>query len=194
VLLNQKSVITPDQFGRYLEKNEYALWLAINHHRTHTNKRMTLKNHFYLKEILTDKSRFRVLKKSTQGGVSEALIILAWSMAKNGAVVFYVLPTHQLMERFVSNRFEKSMMFSPYYREQRAAGKSKEYAKEIIDNRSLKDIGLGVVNFAGSKSDVPFVEIPADRLIVDEADNCDPKRLEMGKNVWGIPLIHMKSM
>jgi hypothetical protein len=185
VLLNQKSVITPDQFGRYLEKNEYALWLAINHHRTHTNKRMTLKNHFYLKEILTDKSRFRVLKKSTQGGVSEALIILAWSMAKNGAVVFYVLPTHQLMERFVSNRFEKSMMFSPYYREQRAAGKSKEYAKEIIDNRSLKDIGLGVVNFAGSKSDVPFVEIPADRLIVDEADNCDPKRLEMGKERLG---------
>jgi hypothetical protein len=146
---------------------------------------MTLKNHYYLKDVLTDKNRYRVYKKSTQGGVSECLIVLSWSAAMSGKVVFYVLPTHQLMERFVSNRFEKSMMFSPYYREQRTSGKSKELGRTAIDNRSLKDIGKGVINFAGSGSDVPFVEIPADWLIVDEADACDPKRLEMGRERLG---------
>jgi hypothetical protein len=146
---------------------------------------MTLKNHYYLKDILSDKSRYRVYKKSTQGGVSECLIIISWSAARRGKVVFYVLPTHQLMERFVSNRFEKSMMFSPYYRECQASGKSKEISREAINNRSLKDIGQGVINFAGSQSDVPFVEIPADWFIVDEADACDPKRLEMGKERLG---------
>ena len=146
---------------------------------------MTLKNHYYLKDFLTDKSRFRVYKKSTQGGVSECLIIISWSAAKNGAVIFYVLPTHGLMERFVSNRFEKSMMFSQYYREQRSSGRALELSKNLIDNRSLKDIGLGVINFAGSGSEVPFTEIPADWFIVDEADKCEPKTLEMGKERLG---------
>jgi hypothetical protein len=179
------NIIKPDKIGLYLEKHEFPLWVALNHHRTHTNKQMTLKNHFYLKDILTDKSRYRVYKKSTQGGVSECLIVISWSAAYQGKVIFYVLPTHQLMERFVSNRFEKSMAFSPYYREQRTTGRSKDLSRQAIDNRSLKDIGSGVINFAGSGSDVPFVEIPADWLIVDEADQCDPKRLEMGKERLG---------
>lgn len=178
-------IVNPNDFGKYLEKNHMPLWLALNHHRTHTNKRMTLQNHFYLKEVLTDTSNYRVYKKSTQGGVSECLIVMSFAAALKGSVVFYVLPTHQLMERFVSNRFEKSMMYSPYYREQRSSGKSKELVKGMIDNRSLKDIGAGVINFAGSMSDVPFVEIPADWLIVDEADNCDSGRLEMAKERLG---------
>ncbi len=178
-------IVLPNKFDKYLEKNEFPLWVALNHHKTHTNKQMTLKNHYYLKDILTDKSRYRVYKKSTQGGVSECLIIISWSAAFQGKVVFYVLPTHQLMERFVSNRFEKSMSFSPFYREQRSTGNHKELSRALIDNRSLKDIGAGVINFAGSGSDVPFVEIPADWLIVDEADQCDPKRLEMGKERLG---------
>lgn len=183
--LKNPLIVNPNEFGLYLEKKEYPLWLAIHHHRTHTNKQLTLQNHAYLKEILMDKSRYRVYKKSTQGGVSEGLIIISYSAAVKGSVVFYVLPTHQLMERFVSNRFEKSMMFSTYYREQRSKGRSKELSRELIDNRSLKDIGLGVISFAGSMSDVPFVEIPADWLIVDEADSCDPARLEMAKERLG---------
>lgn len=182
---NHSGIVIPNNFSKYLEKNEYALWLALNHHRTHTNKVMTLKNHYYLKEVLTDKSRFRVLMKSTQGGVSECLIIISWSAAKNGSVIFYVLPTHQLMERFVSNRFEKSMMYSQYYKEQRSSGRSKGLDRALIDNRSLKDIGLGVINFVGSGSEVPFTEIPADWFIVDEADKCDRKTLEMGKERLG---------
>ena len=182
---NHPLIVQPSEVNRYLEKNHFPLWLAINHHRTHTNKVMTLRNHAYIKEILTDTNPYRVYKKSTQGGVSECLIMIAFSAALKGSVVFYVLPTHQLMERFVSNRFEKSLMFSPYYREQRSSGKSKEVARGMIDNRSLKDVGLGVINFAGSGSDVPFVEIPADWLIVDEADNCDAGRLEMAKERLG---------
>lgn len=178
-------VIPIKSFSTFLEDKHFPLWLALNHHKTHTNKKMTLKGHYYLKEILMDKSRHRVLKKSTQGGVSETLIIIAWSFAKSGRVVFYTLPTDGLKGRFVTNRFEKSLAFSKYYREQRSSEKSKEFRKEIIDNQSLKDIGEGVVNFAGSMSDVPFIEIPADIFIVDEADLCDPNRLEMGKERLG---------
>lgn len=172
--------ITTKTFGNYLEKKNKPLWLALNKHRTHNNKRMTLYKHHYLKEILMDTSRFRVLKKSTQGGISECLIIISWEAANSGKVVFYVLPTDGLKSRFVSNRFEKSLLYSPYYREQRSLSRSEEFKKVLIDNQSLKDIGAGVISFAGSKSDIPFVEIPADWFVVDEADKCDARRLEMG--------------
>ena len=164
----------------FLENNHFPLWVAINHHKTHTNKSMTLKNHAYLKPVLLDKSRLRVLKKSTQGGVSECLIIIAWAFAKDGKVVFYVMPTDGLKNRFVTNRWEKSMSFSHYYRKIKSSDASLKFKKDIVDNKSLKDVGRGVINFAGSQSDVPFVEIPADVFMVDEADQCDPKRLEMG--------------
>jgi hypothetical protein len=141
---------------------------------------LTLKGHAYLKHVLTDKSRERVLKKSTQGGVSECLIIIAWSFAKSGKVVFYVLPTDGLKNRFVTNRWEKSVSFSPFYRSAKTKAKASTFGRDLTDNKSLKDVGKGVINFAGSGSDVPFVEIPADILMVDEADQCDPKRLEMG--------------
>lgn len=168
------------KINAFLKEEHYPLWVAVNHHRTHTNKRITFKNHAYLKHILTDKSRLRVYKKSTQGGVSECLIVLAWSFAKDGKVVFYVLPTEGLKNRFVTNRWEKSMAYSPFYRQVRATGMTATFQKELVDNKSLKDVGKGVINFAGSQSDVPFIEIPAEVFIVDEADKCDPKRLEMG--------------
>lgn len=171
----------------YLRVNHETLWTGINHHRTHLNKTLTLKNHYYLKEILLDSSRQRVLKKSTQGGISEGLIIISWTFAKNGKVVFYVLPTDHLMKRFVSNRYEKSLAYSSYYRSQRISKKSEKIfkKKDLIDNKSLKDIGDGVIAFAGSQSDVPFIELPADIYIVDEADLCDPNRLQMGKERLG---------
>lgn len=166
----------------YLKIHHEALWVGLNHHRTHLNKNLTLKNHYYLKEILLDSSRQKVLKKSTQGGVSEILIVITWTAANGGAVVFYVLPTDHLMKRFVANRYEKSLFFSSYYRSQRVFKRSEEVVKkkDLIDNKSLKDIGKGVLSFAGSQSDVPFIEIPADWFVVDEADKCDANRLQMG--------------
>jgi hypothetical protein len=89
------------------------------------------------------------------------------------------------MERFVSNRFEKSMAYSNYYRTQRSVGRAKELSRTYLDNRALKDIGKGVINFAGSGSEVPFIEIPADWFIVDEVDKCEPKHVEMGKERLG---------
>jgi len=176
-----KSDISFESFDAYLNKNCYTLWVALNHHKTHTNKNLTLKNHYYLKEILLDKSTQRVLKKSTQGGVSECLIVISWVAASDGNVVFYVLPTDHLMQRFVSNRYEKSLMYSDYYRNFKIDRKTDKILKRDINaSRSLKDIGKGVISFAGSQSDVPFTEIPADWFIVDEADKCDADRLQMG--------------
>lgn len=163
----------------YVRKKHYPLWLAVNHHITHKGKRMTFEGHQYLIPILTSKAKKRVYKKSTQGGMSECLIIISWTKAQSGRIVFYILPTDGLKNRFVSNRWEKSMAFTPYYRRKKIENRSKDFRVQIIDNKSLKDIGPGVINFAGSKSEIPFIEIPADDIIVDEADKCDVKQLEM---------------
>jgi len=170
---------------RFLEKEEYPLWLVLNHHKTHTNRYLTLDKHQYLKEILMDKSRFRVYKKSTQGGVSEVLIVISWSAAVKGNTIFYMLPTHGLMKRFVTNRYEKSLSYTRYYQEHKSDSKSQSLSKEMIDNQTLKDIGAGVIAFAGSRSEVPLVEIPADWLIVDELAKCDADNVEMAKERLG---------
>lgn len=165
-------------FDKYLQSQQFILWVALNKHRTHKNRPLTLINHYYLKEVLMDNNPFRVIKKSTQCGVSEALIIMSFCMADKGNSVLYVLPTEQLKNRFVNNRYEKSIMNTAYYRQSMGS-------KDAIDNKSMKDIGKGMVYFAGSKSDVPFVEMPADCLIIDEVDVCDKERLAMAEERLG---------
>lgn len=175
--------ITAKAFGKYLKNNHPALWLAINHHRTHKNKPMTLKGHQYLKGILMDKSPHLVVMKSTQCGVSEALIIFVVDETMRGRSVFYVLPTHLLMGRFVANRFEKSLVYTKFYRSL-DKGSTGETGKRT-DNKSLKDLGSGVVTFAGSNTPVPFTEFPADTLVIDEKDRCHQDNIKMGEERLG---------
>lgn len=150
-----------------------TLWLAINHHKTHKGQRITFNNRSYLKDIYTDHSQYKVVMKSTQCGISEYLV--AYSLARTIAnrSLFYVLPTYQLMTRFVMNRFDKAVLQVPFYKEamSNALGDS--------DSTHMKHIGLGTIVFAGSNTPNAFVEYPADELIIDELDRCDQDNLEM---------------
>lgn len=46
---------------------------------------------------------------------------------------------------------------------------------------SLKHISKGVVAFAGSNSEAPFIEFPADDYVVDEYDKCNINNIVMGE-------------
>ena len=94
----------------YLKRYHHNLYLAVKHHRTHRNRRITFDRHQYLKAIYLDTDRYIVVKKSTQCGVTEWLITLAIAKAIHGRQVFYVLPNWFLMKRFVNNRLDKSIL------------------------------------------------------------------------------------
>jgi len=173
-------VLSPEDLqsrNAFLYENHPSLWVAINHHKTHKNKHLTFERHAYLRDLYLDDSDFIAVKKSVQCGVSEWLIVKALVEAKEGRSVFYVLPTIDLKNRFVQNRWDRSVLYTPYYQQlYREAGKTKS-----AESVSLKHVGRGVIAYAGSNSPAPFTEFPADTYIVDEEDRCDRTTLAMGE-------------
>ena len=153
-------------------------WLAIKHHKTHKNEYLNFKTHPYQKKIYFDKSKYLVIIKSTQNGVSEYLLVRAIGHAIQGMRVFYVLPTFELVKRFVDERYTKTTQNTSYYRMLVRA------VKEIMDIKQTesvksKDIGEGNIAFVNSGSSVGFTEYPADEVIIDELDKCDKTNIEM---------------
>jgi hypothetical protein len=111
--------------------------------------------------------------KSTQCGISEYLVAYSLARTISNRSLFYVLPTYQLMTRFVMNRFDKAVLQVPFYKE--------AMSQALGDSNSthMKHIGTGTIVFAGSNTPNAFVEYPADELIIDELDRCDQDNLEM---------------
>jgi hypothetical protein len=157
---------------------DFVAWLACRHHKTHKNEYLNFAIHPYQKKIYHDKSKYLVIIKSTQNGISEYLLVRALAHAIDGLRVFYVLPTFELVKRFVDERYTKTVQNTPYYRMLVRAVREEMDIRQT-ESVKAKDIGEGNIAFVNSYSSVGFTEYPADEVIIDELDKCDPKNVEM---------------
>jgi hypothetical protein len=162
---------------KILKQENYLLWLAIKHHKTHTDSFLKFDNRPFLKYLYQCKAAYICVKKSTQCGVSEYIILREISKAVNGRSIFHVLPTDNLLKRYVNNRLNKSLAHTPYY--QAIMKQTKINNKKTTDGIKLKNIGKGVITFVCSNSSANFAEFPADDVIVDEVDECNQEILPM---------------
>lgn len=144
---------------------------AIMYHRTHKNKGIRFNGFNYLKALYKDKSRHKVLMKSTQAGVSEYLIARAINDCINNYNVLYVMPTDVIKARFVQSRVNKTIDYTDFY---------KQFQKGI-DSAQMKAFNMGVVNFIGSNSEASFTEFVANVVIIDELDQCSQSNIVMAK-------------
>jgi hypothetical protein len=167
------------KFDILLKQNNFKLWLALKHHRTHKNKKLDFTKNPFQKAIYLDESPHQVDKKSTQAGVTEKNNIEALAFAIKGLSVFYVLPTDKLVSRFVRNRMDKSISNTLYYKELERKTRLLDERKKI-DSMFLKDLGKGTIAFVGSNSSAGFTEFPADVYIIDELDECNQENIQMG--------------
>lgn len=159
---------------KYLYDNHHIFWTASKHHRTHKGEMLDFVNYPYQKEIYLDENGKDIMK-STQSGLSEWLSVLDFTLAAAGKQVFHVLPDETLRNRFVKNRFNKSVEYSQYYKTM-----VKDSAmKAGSDAVSLKIIRHGSIAFVGSNSTAGFTEFPADVYIIDEKNECDQNNIEM---------------
>lgn len=165
--------------NEYLKKHYPSLWLAINHHRTHKNHRMTFYHYEYLRAIFLDKNPWKCFIKSTQNGITEWATIDTMSKALRGRSVFHVMPTGALKDRYVKNRFDRSVQFTPFYQNIFLAEEKKKLYGKFAESMSLKHIGGGTIAFVGSNSTSSFTEFPADDVTIDEVDQCDQKNILM---------------
>ena len=116
--------------------------------------------------------------KSTQNGISEYLLCRSIAHAIEGKRVFYVLPTFELVKRFVDERYTKCILNTSYYKGLVKLAKEEEGVRPTESVRS-KDIGNGNISFVASFSKVGFTEYAADEVIIDELDKCDQDNVEM---------------
>lgn len=158
----------------YLAEKHRRLWIAMKHHRTHEGKMMNFKDNPFLYGIYADDNPYLVVIKSTQNGLTEYLIVREIDEAMNeGRSIFHVLPSIQLIGRFVKNRIDRSIGFSSYYKS------IAHNSPKDSDAMSLKHYGKGTVAYVGSNSTSAFAEFPAQTVIVDELDYCDQEKLSM---------------
>jgi hypothetical protein len=173
--------MTKEALNLHLERKHHALWLAINHHRTHKNEPVTFQGYPYLKAIYLDTSPHIVVIKSTQSGLSEYLTVQGISKAMRGRSVFHVLPTGNLRNRYVKNRFDKSVQNTAFYYEMIEDAEDKKRYGRGSESVSLKHVAGGTIAYVGSNSEASMTEFPADDLIVDEQDQCDLNILPMAE-------------
>lgn len=159
------------------------MWLALTHHRTHKNHRITFDGYQFMKKIYLDKSRDISIMKSTQCGVSELLIMRSWGRAYQGFSTFYVLPTFLLKGTFVKDRYERSIEYTKYYKT--VGSVEKETIAMISSSASLKHIGSGSINFVGSNTTSAFTSYSADDVVIDELDECNSENIIMAPERQG---------
>lgn len=153
--------------------------IATTVHKTHKNKKLNIKG-TYLEAIYRDGNVFIKIKKSTQVGVSEWLVVRSIVRARKGLNVFYVLPTTTLSNQFVKERYDKSIMHTRYYRDL-----VKNTEGKTFESLSFKTMGKGSIVFVGSNSEVSFLSFPADDVIIDEKNKCNEENLGMAKDRQG---------
>ena len=152
------------------------LWSAVVTHRTHKGKHLDFVRNKPMLQVYRDESPYICHMKGTQAGSTEFLVWYAINQAILGRSVFYVLPTYNLVGRFVKNRIDRTVDRTPEY----VANVAREVVKRRqSESMTLKHFGNGAIAFIGSNSPVGFTEYPADIAIEDEVDECDPANLEM---------------
>jgi hypothetical protein len=164
-------------FDVAFKRNDYIAWLAVRHHKTHRNEYLNFSNHKYAKQIYFDKSKSICVIKSTQCGLTEYLTCRSIGHAISGLNVFYIMPTERLSGRFVKNRIDRSIAFTPYYAKVVTA--ITDQAIKNSKSVSLKHFGMGAVAYVGSNAPNTMTEFPADEVIIDEFDRCQQENLAM---------------
>jgi len=149
---------------------------AITVHRNHKGVKLDIPHGHFLEQIYKDNSRDLVIRKGTQMGVSEYMVVRALYRAEQGRSVFYVMPTYELKNQFVKDRFDKSILVSGYYQKI-----LNETEGRTVESMSLKQIGNGTIAFVGSNTANAFISFQADDVFIDEFDNCNQQNILMAE-------------
>jgi len=163
------------RLDKMIQIRDLRVRFATEHHRTNKGTRLTFSNRPYLQDIYNTLAENLVIRASVQCGKSEMLIVDHFAFAAAGLDLFYVMPKYELRNRFVQNRVDKCIAYTPEYRKYT----SKARNKVDLNNCSLKSFGDRSIIYAGSNTTADFREAPADAAFVDEMQECDLDNLQL---------------
>ena len=174
--------ITDEEFRAALELDHLAYYIANYEHVTNKKKYINFNadGYRFQEAIYLDGKKYIVIKKATQTGISEFLIIRSMSSLKRGRNIFFVIPKWELIRRFVKKRFNVSVKNTPYYLSGMDA--VDKYDRQSIN---LKSLWGSTIAFVGSNSESGFAEFVADDVFIDELDHCFQDHLPMAEERQG---------
>jgi hypothetical protein len=153
----------------------------LEHHPNTKGEPLSLEARPYLLDIIVDQAQDVVVQKSVQCGITEIALVWAYTEAQDGQSVLYALPGYPERNRFVADRVDKQLATSAYYRACLwDAGEALD--GKASDAKGLKHFGMGVLHFVGTNTPGEFSQFPADMLVVDERDLCNPANLGLAKD------------
>lgn len=125
-----------------------------------------------------------VIKKATQIGVSSYL--LRWIMYHvdlRGLTGIYFFPTEKLMYDFADARIKKAIQASRYL--------TSRIPPQSVDNKGLRQVGIGLLYCRGSESVSAVQSVDADLLVMDEyeelrRENIPDMERRLGASEYGL--------
>lgn len=126
----------------------------------------SFKDHEFQIQI-ADETRPMVCKKVAQVGLSQisAQKAIGFTALTRGKHLIYVMPSAVFAVGFSKSRVDPIINASPNIRAKVNAG---------VDSAKLKQIGTSFLHFGGAANMSQVISIPAEALIVDEYNFCDP--------------------
>jgi hypothetical protein len=155
---------------KLLQLRKHRLTFAVDYHINTRGEKMEFANYPHIRELYNSLAREIVLQGSVQCFKSEWAVIDHFAAAYSGLSVFYVLAKYESRNTYVQNRINRCVEQVPEYK--------KIIGRGFFDNIALKSFGTGVVKYVGSNVLSDFKEFPADMIIIDEVDECDPTNIQ----------------
>lgn len=169
-------IVDTPEFGHHLQRlksatiqaltpREVGVWLCRN--TFHSGKPFSFVNREYQERIVGDESQEIVVIKPSQVGVSElsARLTLAKVNLNRAFTTIYTLPTAGFAATFMRTRIDPVIEGSKYL---------SANIHNTTNNSEVKRFGDSYIWMRGAASDNAPISIPADMLVHDELDFCDP--------------------
>lgn len=150
-------------------------YFAQYYHRNSKGNPLTFKKAPFLIPIYKDDSQYKIFQKSTQCGITEAMMCYIMSKLKLGWSGFYIFPKAENRTTF-SQRFDRQVEFVPFYIEGRNAQKKR------VDSAILKYFWQGILKLVGSNVLSDMKEFPADIVIIEEYDQCNLENVDEARH------------
>ncbi|TGK36289.1 terminase [Leptospira andrefontaineae] len=151
--------------------------LAVTEHRNEKNQKLIITpDDFYYELYQEAWDLDTLIMACTQWGKTEWAIVTMLALAEFGLAHFYVLPTENDRNKFLSGKLEKCISFSPYYQD-----RMRDLPDLEVDNKSMKIYGGVNLTFVGSNAPSGFTMVTADAATIDEEDQCEPANVPMAE-------------
>ena len=153
-----------------LDQISIISWINSNQIKTETGQELDFHSHRYLYDIYRDNSKYLACLKAGQIGFSTMAIIKTIWLSKNrGIDVGYILPTVDMVQKFVGSKVNRLAQQNPVI-EKLMADK---------DSITQKQIGENYIHYLGAMTERSAIMLSLDMLVADEYDKAPQEILEI---------------